>query len=292
MLGLLGVRALGRRKTAACLVLLGAAGFSGWAWAAYVLDGEPGEWSVTNRLGTDADDDAPEATDLRMFFAKQDGSTLCLRVDTDLAFDSPPQAVDDSFGVAEDDPETVLDVLANDVDLDGGLLEVVSVTQPSGGTVSITNAGSDLAYVPDPDLCNDGTPSDDFTYTVNGGSTATVSVSVTCVDDPPVAADDSYRGRENQRCLRIDHLENDTDPDGGPLQFEIASDVTKGTLFTPDLEQEVSSASGWLDPMSLCFVPYPYDYSKPPGSEYTRFTYRLNPGGSMATASIIIDGRE
>ena len=50
----------------------------------------------------------------------------------------------------------------------------------------ITNAGADLTYQPSAGYCNDSTPTDDFTYTLTpGGSTATVAVTVTCVDDPP-----------------------------------------------------------------------------------------------------------
>ncbi len=42
-----------------------------------------------------------------------------------------------------------------------------------------------LTYEPDADYCNDApaNPTDDFTYTLNGGSTATVAVTVTCVVD-------------------------------------------------------------------------------------------------------------
>ena len=84
------------------------------------------------------------------------------------------------------------------LDVDGGT--ITGVTQPANGTVVITNGGDDLTYEPDADYCNDppGTTTDDFTYTVTGGSTATVAVTVTCVDDAPVAVDDTAtvdRGR-------------------------------------------------------------------------------------------------
>ncbi len=100
--------------------------------------------------------------------------------------DDPPVAVNDSATVAEDDPATTINVLANDTDIDGGPVGIVSVTQPAGGTVVITGGGTGLTYQPDPDFCNDGTPTDDFTYILNGGSFATVAVTVSCVNDPPV----------------------------------------------------------------------------------------------------------
>jgi hypothetical protein len=100
---------------------------------------------------------------------------------------NPPVAVDDTKTVAEDDPATTIDVLANDTDADGGTKTIESVMQPADGSVAITNGGSDLTYQPNLNYCNnDGeTPTDDFTYTLNGGSTATVAVTVTCQPEVP-----------------------------------------------------------------------------------------------------------
>ena len=87
--------------------------------------------------------------------------------------------------VSEDSAPTAIDVLANDSDPDGGPKSVDSVTQPPNGDVQITGGGSGLSYQPGPEYCNDPDPepTDDFTYTLNGGSTATVSMTVSCVDD-------------------------------------------------------------------------------------------------------------
>ena len=41
------------------------------------------------------------------------------------------------------------------------------------GTVVVAGDSLSLSYEPDPDFCNGGSPTDDFTYTLNGGSTAT-----------------------------------------------------------------------------------------------------------------------
>ena len=56
---------------------------------------------------------------------------------------------------------------------------------------------------------------DNFTYAVNGGSTATVRPRVTCVDDLPTAADDNAVANEDTTIV-IDVLANDPDTDGGP----------------------------------------------------------------------------
>src|SRR5918912_979487 len=118
-----------------------------------------------------------------------------------------------------------IDVLANDTDVDGGPMSVESVTQPVNGTVVITGAGAGLTYQPEPGYCNDppGSSPDTFTYTLNGGSTATVSVTVTCVDDAPTAVDDSATVAEDSGASGIAVLANDDNDDGGPLAIASAS---------------------------------------------------------------------
>lgn len=101
-----------------------------------------------------------------------------------------PTAVDDAKTVDEDAPATSFDVLANDSDPDGGPKTIASVTQPANGTAVRADDGSNLSYRPNAGYCNSqpgGTP-DTFTYTLNGGSQATVSVTVTCAPavGPPV----------------------------------------------------------------------------------------------------------
>jgi len=98
--------------------------------------------------------------------------------------DDPPDASNDNATVDEDSGTTTIDVLVNDTDIDGGPMSVASVTQPANATV--VNNTTDVGYEPDTDYCNDGSPTDDFSYTLNGGSTASVSVAVTCVNDAPM----------------------------------------------------------------------------------------------------------
>jgi VCBS repeat-containing protein len=105
--------------------------------------------------------------------------------------DAPPTAVDDAKTVAEDAPATTIDVLANDTDPDGGPISVTSVTQPANGAVAITAGGTAVTYQPSADYCNTppGSSLDTFTYDLfPGGSSSTVTVTVTCVNDPPVVA--------------------------------------------------------------------------------------------------------
>ena len=67
--------------------------------------------------------------------------------------------------VLEDAAATTVDVLANDTDIDGGPKTIASATQPANGTVVVAGDGPGLTYKPDANYCNDGTPTDDFTYT-------------------------------------------------------------------------------------------------------------------------------
>ena len=151
------------------------------------------------------------------------------------AGDIPPTAVDDTKTVAEDSGATAIDVLANDTNPDGGPKTIASVTQPAHGTVAITGGGSGLTYTPNPNYCNDGSPTDDFTYTLNGGSTATVAVTVTCADDNPTAVDDTKTVAEDSGATAIDVLANDTNPDGGPKTIASVTQPAHGTVaVAPD----------------------------------------------------------
>ncbi|MFC6199524.1 cadherin-like domain-containing protein, partial [Ponticaulis profundi] len=115
-----------------------------------------------------------------------DGNTVTVTLNVGAVNDAPT-AVADGFTVSEDSGATTLDVLANDFDTEGDAITITSVTQPLGGTVTITNGGTDVSFTPDADF--NGTTS--FTYTVNGGDTATVMLTVTPVNDAPVGTDGS-----------------------------------------------------------------------------------------------------
>jgi len=110
------------------------------------------------------------------------GSTATVSVNVNCV-DDPPTAVDDSPGrIAEDSGAHLFRVRANDLNADGGKLVVESVSDPAHGTTTIVGGGMRVSYTPDPDYCNPPPePDDTFTYTLNGGSTATVSVNVKCV---------------------------------------------------------------------------------------------------------------
>lgn len=142
----------------------------------------------------------------------------------------PPTAVDDSAATDEDVAVTV-DVLANDTDVDlaheGDAFTVVSVGIPTSGTATITGGGATVDYTPDPDANGPDT----FTYTMedSGGlqSTATVTVEVAAVNDPPVALDDDVVTDED---TPYGVFLPATDADGDTLTYAIVDGPTNGTL--------------------------------------------------------------
>lgn len=95
--------------------------------------------------------------------------------------DTLPTANADNLNVNEDSGATTIPVLANDTDPDGGPKFVQSVTQPIGGSVTIGVGGVDVTFTPNANFC----ASTSFNYTLNGGSSATVSITMTCSNDAP-----------------------------------------------------------------------------------------------------------
>jgi subtilisin family serine protease/subtilisin-like proprotein convertase family protein len=125
-------------------------------------------------------------------------------------------AVDDTTTVAEDSDTTAISVLANDTaGIFGGAITLIGVGSPDqGGTATINNGA--INYKPAANF--NGTET--FTYMIRdslgGMDTATVTVTVTSVNDAPTAANDDFMviaGTANQI---LDVLDNDrSNPDSG-----------------------------------------------------------------------------
>ncbi len=191
--------------------------------------------------------------------------------------DDNPVAVADAATVAEDSGASAIDVLANDTDIDGGPISITAVTQPANGTVVITGGGTGVTYQPAANYCNTppGTALDTFTYTLTpGGSSTTVTVSVTCVDDNPVAVADAATVGEDSGANAIDVLANDTDPDGGAISITSVTQPTNGIV--------VITGGG----TGLTYQPNANYCNTPPGTTLDTFTYTLAPGGSSTTVTV------
>ncbi|MDX8348616.1 Ig-like domain-containing protein [Cognatiyoonia sp. IB215446] len=131
-----------------------------------------------------------------------------------------PVAVDDVASLNENDT-VLIDVLANDADVDGDALTLASVTGVVNGTAIFENG--QLRYTPDADFFG----TEVLSYTVNdgngGSASATVTVTVNEVNEAPVAVSDTAEVDEDETIL-IDVLANDTDGNGDTLTI---TDVEK-----------------------------------------------------------------
>ena len=164
--------------------------------------------------------------------------------------DDRPEANDDTYATDEDTPLTVTapGVLVNDVDPDGGLMQVLSFTQPAHGSVSLLPGGS-FVYTPAANYRG----ADSFTYVARdpSGATdgATVSITVRSVEDPPAAVNDSYTvaaGGTLNVPAATGVLANDSDGDGDPLTAALVSGPAHGALtFNPNGSFTYTPAAGF-----------------------------------------------
>ncbi|MEM8670113.1 MAG: Ig-like domain-containing protein [Planctomycetota bacterium] len=135
-----------------------------------------------------------------------------------------PVAVNDSVETTEDVPIQI-NVLSNDTDPENDTLTVQSFTQPSNGSVS--NSNNVLTYTPAANFNG----SDSFSYTINDGNgntdSAVVTISVSAVNDGPVAVDDEATTDQGE-AVDIAVLTNDSDIDGDLLTVTGVSTPTSG----------------------------------------------------------------
>ncbi|KXW63489.1 hypothetical protein MPHL43070_01960 [Mycolicibacterium phlei DSM 43070] len=137
-----------------------------------------------------------------------------------------PVAKDDDYTVGEGTQLTG-NVLDNDTDTDGDRLTAEVVSGPSHGSLTL-NADGTFTYTPEADY--NGT--DSFTYAAGDGrlgDTAVVTISVTAVNDAPVAVNDEYTIGEDS-ALTDNVLTNDFDPDNDDLSAAVVSGPTHGSL--------------------------------------------------------------
>ena len=189
-------------------------------------------------------------------------------------------AIDDARAVDEDSGPKLFDVLTNDTDADGGLaIEITGVSDPANGSAGIVQGTPDrISYTPDVDYCNEPgvAPTDDFTYTILGGDTATVSVTVTCASDVPFANDDAVTVGEDSGARTFAVLGNDVDAEGDTIEITGLSSPAHGTVAI------VQGA-----PDRLSYTPFA-DYCNDPGAAPTdNFTYTVN-GGDAAIVAVTV----
>jgi VCBS repeat-containing protein len=158
-------------------------------------------------------------------------TTVNLLVD---AVNDAPVAVTDIVTASEDSVQTLsaASLLANDTDVDSGDTKtLVSVQDATHGTVSLS--GGTVSFLADPNY--NGPAS--FTYTMRDAagelSTATVNVTVSAVNDAPVAVNDSASTNEDTPIVlaAATLLANDFDVDDGDAKTIVSvQDAMHGTV--------------------------------------------------------------
>ena len=176
-----------------------------------------------------------------------------------------PVANDDTATTTEETPITI-DVLGNDTDADGDVLEVSGWTGATHGSVFCS--ADECTYTPDAAY----TGSDSFTYSAHdafgGRAEATVTITVVVANHRPYAVDDIAVLHGNAP-ITIDVLRNDTDIDTDDVLEVVANDDLGGRV----------TCSG-----SSC------TYTPPPGfTGEESFRYTVSDGkGGLSKATVIV----
>ena len=257
---------------------------------------DPATGTIGGTLASDASVAAPYAITV----TATDAAGLATSRAFTLTVTNPaPVARDDAF-VTTQNAAVVGSVLAGagagaDSDPDGDLLTVaavngasalvgVAVVGSAGGTFVI-DAGGAFSFVPDASFVDLGageSRTTSATYTISDGqggtASATLTVTVTGVNDAPVARDDVFATIEEQ-AVTFDPRANDADPESDPLTITAIA----GQAILPGGTVAVTGGAVTLNPNgTLTFVPG-INVNGP-----VSFSYTVSDGqGGVTTANVI-----
>ena len=146
-----------------------------------------------------------------------------------------PQTMDDNVTLAEDTPTSIA-ALANDLNLQPGFVPVI-VDAPTHGQVAFNvDPSGQVSFTYHPDQNYNGT--DSFTYKLSNGQAdsnlATVSLTITAVNDAAVATDASFTLAEDGT-RSIDLVALASDIDSTTLNALIVAVPARGSLTTMTL---------------------------------------------------------
>ena len=202
-----------------------------------------------------------------------------------------PTAVDDTATTPEDTPVTG-NVLANDSDVDSPTLTVTQFTvggssYTAGATAILGGVGTlrinaDGGYTFNPTADYNG-PVPVATYTVSDGAltrTATLSLTITPVNDAPIAVDDAATTLEDTPATG-NVLVNDRDVDGN-TRLTVTQFAVGGSTYTAGQTATLASGTLRIDADgSYLFTPAP-DYNGPVPAA----TYTVSDGALTGTATL------
>ncbi len=164
---------------------------------------------------------------------------------TVIAVNDAPTA--DAQSIATDE-DTAKDITLTATDIDNDPLTFTVVTQPTHGTLSGT--APDLTYTPAMHFSG----SDSFTFKANDGTVdsnvATVSITVTAVNEPPVADPQSVTTNEDTaKAITL----TGSDPDDDELTFIVLTQPTHGALSGTAPDLTYTPAENYNGPDSFTF---------------------------------------
>ncbi|MGI2831661.1 tandem-95 repeat protein, partial [Vibrio alginolyticus] len=191
-----------------------------------LIDNSDGSWTYI----PEADDDTEVSFSYDII--DNDGGVINGTANLDITpVNDAPIATNDAIQTDEDS-QVVIDVLANDSDIEGDDLIITSASVPEEqGIVEIIDGK--LVFTPAENFNGNAT----ISYTISDGELedeAQVSVTVNSVNDAPIASNDTTITEEDSS-VTVDVLPNDTDIDGDTLSIQSASvPETQGTVEIVD----------------------------------------------------------
>ncbi|MGF1873084.1 tandem-95 repeat protein [Photobacterium indicum] len=133
-----------------------------------------------------------------------------------------------------------IDVLSNDSDADGDLVNIVNVSADFG---TVDKSNNQLFYTAEDEFYGVATVS--YSITDNNGGTAFANVTVNVVNSlTPIAVDDQAE-TDDQTALIINVLSNDTDPDGDSLTVISATAQEGGVIINSDQTLTYTPLAGY-----------------------------------------------
>ncbi|MCP1721331.1 retention module-containing protein [Pseudomonas citronellolis] len=247
---------------------------SGPANGTLVLDTATGHYTYTPNPNYNGDDSFTVVID-----DGHNGSTESTVTLTVTAVNDAPVTTDDSKTTAEDTAVSG-QVVASDVDGDALTYTLKSGDEPKHGTLVLDAATGHYTYTPNPNYNG----SDSFTVVIddghNGTAESTVTLTVTPVNDAPVAANDSKTTGENSVLSDQVPAASDIDSPVNPNGYALVSGLGAGNGIL------TFNANG-----SYVFNPgSDFDSLAPGESRQVSFTYTAkdSEGATSAPATVTI----
>ncbi|MFN6380563.1 MAG: Ig-like domain-containing protein [Flavobacteriales bacterium] len=195
-------------------------------------------------------------------------------------------------------------VTANDGDVDGGLLTYTITTPPASGTF-VMQANGSYTYTPAVNFF--GNVSAQYSVCDAAGlcANATLTITVTNVNDAPLANNDTFTVIEDG-VLGGNVSLNDSDPDGGTLTYSLVGNTQNGTIsmnangvfnYTPfanfhgveQVNYQVCDAQGLCDQGNIFITVVPVNDAPVAVNDVLGILVNTSGSGNVATNDIDVD---